>query len=215
MNYDLSRIILCTFFFMVLINGFNLIDGTNSLCSLNFLIISILSYLIIHNLNISFIKHELNIFIIIITIFLISNFFGLNFLGDGGAYGIGFLLGYILVKTSLIDSSISPYFIANLFWYPAFENLFSILRRTFTYKNNYLPDNEHLHQLIYKFFVKKNFIKKNFLLSSLVGLTINLILVINYSIGYIFLSNTVVQIALIVGGVVLYLLTYYSLAEKK
>lgn len=215
MNYDLSRIILCTFFFMVLINGFNLIDGTNSLCSLNFLIISILSYLIIHNLNISFIEHELNIFILILAIFLISNFFGLNFLGDGGAYGIGFLLGYILVKISLIDSSISPYFIANLFWYPAFENLFSILRRTFTYKNNYLPDNEHLHQLIYKFFVKKNFIKKNFLLSSLVGLIINLILVINYSIGYIFLNNTVVQITLIMGGVILYLLTYYSLAEKK
>ncbi|MDB9747112.1 hypothetical protein OAB07_03480, partial [Candidatus Pelagibacter sp.] len=104
---------------------------------------------------------------------------------------------------------------ANLFWYPAFENLFSILRRTFTYKNNYLPDNEHLHQLIYKFFVKKNFIKKNFLLSSLVGLIINLILVINYSIGYIFLNNTVVQITLIMGGVILYLLTYYSLAEKK
>ena len=214
MGHDLSRIILCTFFFMVLINGFNLIDGANSLCTLNFLIISIFSYLIIHNLNISFINNELNIFIIPIGIFFILNFFGLNFLGDGAAYGIGFLLGYILVKISLIDNSISPYFIANLFWYPAFENLFSILRRAFTYKNNYLPDNKHLHQLIYKFFKKKNFIKKNFLLSSSVGLIINLILLINYSIGYIYLSNTIVQITLIVSCVILYLITYYSLAKK-
>ncbi len=214
MSYDLSRVILCTFFFMVLINGFNLIDGTNSLCSLNFLIILIFIYLIIQKLNIDFINNELSIFIIPITVFLILNIFGFNFLGDGAAYGISFLLGYFLVKISLMDNSISPYFIANLFWYPAFENLFSILRRTFTYKNNYLPDNEHLHQLIYKFFKKKNFIKKNFLLSSSVGLIINLMLMINYSIGYIYLSNTVVQVTLITSGVILYLLIYYSLAKK-
>jgi UDP-N-acetylmuramyl pentapeptide phosphotransferase/UDP-N-acetylglucosamine-1-phosphate transferase len=55
MNYDLTRILICTFFFMVLINGFNLIDGTNCLCSLNFLIISFFLYLLIKNSNTSFI----------------------------------------------------------------------------------------------------------------------------------------------------------------
>ena len=45
---------------------------------------------------------------------------------------------------------ISPYYIANLFWYPAFENLFSVLRRTSKNINNYLPDNDHLHHLILK-----------------------------------------------------------------
>ena len=214
MNYDLSRIMMCTFFFMVLINGYNLIDGTNSLCTLNFLIISIFTYLIINKMNISFINHELNILIIFMVIFFILNFFGLNFLGDGAAYGIGFLLGYILVKISLVEQSISPYYIANLFWYPAFENLFSISRRVFKRINNYLPDNEHLHHLIYKYLKKKKFVEKNFLLSSFVGLIINFVLMINYLIGYIYLTNTVVQSVLIVSGVLLYLVVYYSLAKK-
>ena len=214
MDHDLLRIIICTFFFMVLINGFNLIDGTNSLCSLNFLIISIFTYLIINKMNIDFINNELNILIILILIFFTFNFFGRNFLGDGAAYGIGFLLGYILVKVSLIDQSISPYYIANLFWYPAFENLFSIIRRTFKSINNYLPDNDHLHHLIYKYLKKKDYIKKKFLLSSLVGLIINFVLIINYSIGYIYLTNTVVQSVLIISGVFLYLVVYYSLIKK-
>ena len=109
-------------------------------------------------MNIDLISYEINFLIIFIAIFLILNFFGLNFLGDGAAYGIGFLIGYILVKISLIDQSISPYYIANLLWYPAFENLFSILRRTFKSNNNYLPD-RCLHHLIYKFFIKKIFLK--------------------------------------------------------
>ena len=214
MIYDFPRIIICTFFFMVLINGYNLIDGTNCLCTLNFLIILLFIYFTIHKMNIDFISYEINFLIIFIAIFLILNFFGLNFLGDGAAYGIGFLIGYILVKISLIDQSISPYYIANLLWYPAFENLFSILRRTFKSNNNYLPDNDHLHHLIYKFFIKKKYFLKNFLQSSIVGILINFVLLFSYLIGYLYLTNTVIQSILIFIGVSLYLIAYYSLAKK-
>jgi UDP-N-acetylmuramyl pentapeptide phosphotransferase/UDP-N-acetylglucosamine-1-phosphate transferase len=197
MSNNFFRIIICTFFFMVLINGYNLIDGTNSLCSLNFLISCVFTYLVINKIQIYFLNYELSVLIIILTIFFIFNFLGLNFLGDGAAYGVSFFLGYIFVKISLLDQSISPYFIANIFWYPAFENLFSILRRRSTGMNNYLPDNNHLHHLIYKYFKKLNFIKKNFLLSSFVGLSINSVLIMNYSIGYFFISNTILQVILI------------------
>ena len=214
MIYDFPRIIICTFFFMVLINGYNLMDGTNCLCTLNFLIILLFIYFTIHKMNIDFISYEINFLTIFIAIFLILNFFGLNFLGDGAAYGIGFLIGYILVKISLIDQSISPYYIANLLWYPAFENLFSILRRTFKSNNNYLPDNDHLHHLIYKFFIKKKYFLKNFLQSSIVGILINFVLLFSYLIGYLYLTNTVIQSILIFIGVSLYLIAYYSLAKK-
>ena len=167
MNYNLTRILLCTFFFMVLINGFNFIDGTNCLCPLNLLIISIFTILLIESLNMRYMNNELIILIIALLIFLFLNFFGKNFLGDGAVYGLSFLLGFILLKLSLIDNSISPYFIANLLWYPAFENLFSILRRSFFKTNNYLPDNDHLHQLIFKFFKKKILQKKIFYLARL------------------------------------------------
>ena len=92
------------------------------------------------------------------------------------------------------DNKISPYFIANLLWYPAFENLFSILRRLFYNKKNYLPDNLHLHQLVYKFIKKKNFFKKNYLLSSVTGILLNMYLFLIFTIGYKFYSETYIQI---------------------
>ena len=85
-------------FFMVLINGFNLIDGTNCLCSLNLFLILTFIFLLINTLNINYLNTELKILLIPLSIFLIFNFFGYNFLGDGAAYGLGFLIGYILVK---------------------------------------------------------------------------------------------------------------------
>lgn len=214
MEFNYSRILISTFFFLVLINGYNLIDGTNSLCSLNFLVISIFIYLMINRMNSDFIEEKFAIFIILIFVFFLFNFFGLNFLGDGAAYGLGFFLGYFLVNISLINQSISPYFIANLLWYPAFENLFSIVRRTIKNANNYLPDNKHLHHLMYKYLKKKNTFKKNFLLSTSVGLIINLILIINYSIGYNYITNTPVQCLLILFNIFLYMLVYYNLAKK-
>ena len=213
MNYNFVRIIICSFFFMVLINGFNLIDGTNCLSTLNFSIILFFIYLLSHNTNLNLFNHELILMIFATLIFVIFNFFGKNFLGDGGAYGLGFLLGFILVKISLSNHSISPYFVANLLWYPAFENLFSIMRRRFHKKNNYLPDNNHLHQLIFKYLRKKNFIKKNFLLSSIVGIIINMYLFIVYLSGYFFYSETNVQVALILTSIALYLLFYYRLTK--
>ena len=214
MDYDLSRVLLCTFFFMVLINGYNLIDGTNCLSSLNFLIIILFMFLVADNLNIDYANKELMILAIMLLIFLIFNFFGKNFLGDGAVYGLSFLLGYILLEISLSNNSISPYFVANLLWYPAFENLFSILRRNVTKKNNYLPDNDHLHHLIFKFYKKKGIIKKDILISSLIGIFINFILLINYLVGYKYYNHTWIQIILIFTGIILYLLSYYSLKKK-
>ena len=77
---------------MVLINGFNLIDGTNCLCSLNFLIISIFIFFLMDKLNINFMNFEILIIIISLSIFFVIFIFGKNFLGDGAAYGISFLL---------------------------------------------------------------------------------------------------------------------------
>ena len=214
MNSNFTRILLCSFFFMVLINGYNLIDGTNCLSSLNFLIVIIFIILIINNLNIEYVFKELSVLLIALFIFSIFNFFGKNFLGDGAVYGLGFLLGYTLLEISLKNSLVSPYFVAHLLWYPAFENLFSIMRRSLSKKNNYLADNDHLHHLIFKFMKKKKIIKKDILISSLIGVFVNFILLINYFVGYIYYSHSWIQIVLILCGIIVYLISYYVLQKK-
>ena len=51
------------------------------------------------------------------------------FMGDSGAYVLGTICGYLLIKVHGENQEISPYFIILLFWYPCFENLFSIIRK--------------------------------------------------------------------------------------
>ena len=146
-------------------------------------------------------------------IFVIFNFFGKNFLGDGAVYGVSFLIGYFLVKISSLDDNISPYFIANLLWYPALENLFTILRRSFNGDKNYLPDNKHLHQMIFKFINQKKIFKQKFLCSSITGISINTFLLVLYTIGYFFKDQTYVQVYLIITGVLVYLFFYLILIK--
>ena len=211
MNNSFLRILIVSFFFLVLINGYNFIDGVNLLCLLNFTIILFFVYLLQHH-NIDIVlANKIKLFILSFFIFITGNFFGKFFLGDGGIYGLSFFVGILLVELSLNNNLVSPYFIANLFWYPAFENLFSIIRRISQQKKNYLPDNLHLHQILYKFFYKKKIFNKKYLLSSFIGIIINLYLLIMNSLGFLFYTNTKIQIFLILFSSVIYLYLYMKL----
>ena len=56
-------------------------------------------------------------------------FFNKLYLGDSGSYLLGLLFAIYLIDTYQINDSMSSLFIISLLWYPAFENLFSILRK--------------------------------------------------------------------------------------
>ena len=212
MTNNIFRILLITFFLLVLINGFNFIDGTNNLCSLNFLIV--LSFIGIFYFKFGYFEKFNQIIILIqaVFVFTIFNFFGKNFLGDGGVYGLSFFIGYSFTELSILEPDISPYFIANLLWYPAFENLFSIVRRIFVKKKNYLADNDHLHHLIYKFLSKK-IVKKKYIISSLCGIIINSMLIISYILGYFHYSETYIQVIIILINIILYSFLYLKLKK--
>ena len=90
MENKLFNILIVSFFFLVLINGFNFIDGVNNLSSLNYLIILIFIYLLCENTNIYHLKNSILVFILATAIFVFFNFFGKNFLGDGAIYGLSF-----------------------------------------------------------------------------------------------------------------------------
>ena len=215
MNNQILRVLIVSFFIVVLINGFNFIDGVNNLCSLNILLIIFFLFLTTKNLTTLNYGISFNALIISMLVFVIFNFFGKNFLGDGGVYGLSFFLAIIIIKVSLISPQISPYFIANLLWYPALENLFSIFRRTFYEKKKYEADNEHLHQLLFKYLNRKKIIKQKYLLSSFVGILINFYLIIIYFLGYLNYSDTKHQLILILLITISYLGIYFFLKKNK
>lgn len=88
--------------------------------------------------------------------FLIWNYpRGHIFLGDGGAYFLGFLIGEISVLLVVRHPEVSPWFPMLLVIYPVFETLFSIYRKkVLRGMSPGVPDGVHLHMLVYKRLVR-------------------------------------------------------------
>ena len=84
--------------------------------------------------------------------FFVWNFpAGLIFLGDGGAYFLGFYLAEIGILLIARNPDVSPLFPLMVCIYPVFETVFSIYRRKIVRDvPPGLPDGIHLHSLIYR-----------------------------------------------------------------
>ena len=150
-NYYINFIFV-TFCILIIINGYNFIDGINTLATGN-LIICITSIILISDINNLNLDQDLILSVLMILIVIFSfNFFGKSFLGDSGAYSIGFFISIMLINFYFENYGlISPYYIASLIWYPALENLFSIIRSRLNKKKVSQPDNKHFHQLLYSY----------------------------------------------------------------
>ncbi len=135
-----------------LANAYNIIDGFNGLSSM----VSIITLLALG--YISFIVGDITLLRLSLLMasaifgFLIWNYpRGLIFLGDGGAYLIGFWVAMISVLLIARNSLVSPWFALMVHAYPILETLFTIYRRKIHQgKNPGLPDGIHLHSLIYR-----------------------------------------------------------------
>jgi UDP-N-acetylmuramyl pentapeptide phosphotransferase/UDP-N-acetylglucosamine-1-phosphate transferase len=76
---------------------------------------------------------------------------GLIFLGDGGAYFLGFLVAELSILLLVRNPTVSPLFPLLVCVYPVFETLFSIYRRrVIRAVPPSMPDGIHLHSLIYR-----------------------------------------------------------------
>ena len=161
LNIFLIKLFFTLFCILVLINGTNFIDGVNTLVIGYFILVfsNILYLSDIYNFDLD--KLFVSTCLISLSVIYIFNFFGKMFLGDGGAYLISFVAGVILIKFSNDNYLVSPYYIMALLWYPAYENLFSIVRKKILKKPPSTPDNEHLHQLIFLYLNKSFNIDKN------------------------------------------------------
>ncbi len=195
------------FCILVLLNGSNFIDGNNCL-SIGYFLIIFFTIQILINENIIFYEiSEFQSFIIILLILFIFNFFNKVYLGDGGIYLLSIFICYTLIKIYNINNTISPYFIVNLLWYPAFEILFSLIRKVKNKFSPMIPDTMHLHQLIFYFYRKKLKSQKKYI-NSLTGISINIYHIIIFYLCSINIFNTKIQILLLLFSVTIYLLSY-------
>jgi len=213
LNIFFIKLFFTSFCILVLINGTNFIDGVNTL---------VVGYFILVASNVLYLTevNDLDLDILLVSTCLISlvviyifNFFGKIYLGDGGAYLISFAIGVTLIKFSNDNYLVSPYYIVALLWYPAYENLFSIIRKKILKKTPSTPDNEHLHQFIYLYLDKLFNIDKNF------SNTLSGVLICLYNLFYFLFifdeyNQTETLAYSIIFNVLFYNLLYFLLRKK-
>ena len=210
-HFNILFVLLC---FLVLINGTNFIDGNNG--------ISLGYYLIIFSLMLALINDQIIIystnffisFLIVLFVLLIFNLFNKLYIGDSGAYLLSVFSGYILIDIINQNQNLSPYFIVNIFWYPAFEILFSLIRKI-KYKFSPLkPDTNHLHQLLFFYYLKKISLSKSFL-NSITGISINIFNGLILFFASLNLNNTKIQLAFTLLSLTIYIIVYFILSKFK
>ena len=202
------------FCLLVITNGTNFIDGLNGLVLGYFilLLITIYNLQLYENLNIT--QFEILYFMACLFFLLLFNFFNKLYIGDSGSYLLGFSFGIFLIAIYESNSTISPFFIVLLLWYPCFENLFSIIRK---YRFNTSPlksDNKHLHQMLF-YFIKKRFGLTSLSSNNLCSILINTFNILTISTGTINIFNTQFQILVIFFNIIFYIIVYLQLFDYR
>ncbi len=133
-------------------NAINIIDGFNGLAGgVSFLILGALA-IIADQVGDGALMMVLLGFMGAIAGFLLLNFpRGKLFLGDGGAYLVGFLVGACAVLLPMRNPDVSPWTAIVVCAYPLLEVLFSMYRKG--KRKGYSPtqpDGVHLHMLVYR-----------------------------------------------------------------
>ena len=201
------------FCILILINGSNFIDGVNTLASTYYLIVFGCFFYIKYNYYPEADILIEKIIILTLFIFLIFNFFGKAYLGDSGAYLLAFIAAIVSINFVNQYITVSPYFIVCLLWYPAYENLFSIIRKKIQKFSPSKPDNQHFHQLLF-IFLEKKFKSSRKITNTLTGITINSYNFFIFMFAVNFHSETKYLVSVIILNILVYSFVYIFLKKN-
>jgi UDP-N-acetylmuramyl pentapeptide phosphotransferase/UDP-N-acetylglucosamine-1-phosphate transferase len=133
-------------------NAVNIIDGFNGLASVVTICMLVSLGYVAWQVNDTFVLVAALIVAGAAAGFLVWNYpVGWIFLGDGGAYFLGFMLGELSILLVMRNPQVSTWYAVLLLIYPVFETLFSVYRRLFLRGlSPGTPDGIHLHSLIFR-----------------------------------------------------------------
>jgi UDP-N-acetylmuramyl pentapeptide phosphotransferase/UDP-N-acetylglucosamine-1-phosphate transferase len=172
MQFTFFSVLFTSFAIGGVANSINIIDGFNGYASLTCTIAFIGFGLIAFQVG----DQNLSLVSIILAasvwgFFLVNWPFGKLFLGDGGAYFLGFALAWIAVLLIERNPSVSAFSALVICILPITEVIFSIFRRIVRNEHPGKPDRLHFHSLLKRRYVSKWFVKwHNLSRNSLVGI---------------------------------------------
>jgi UDP-N-acetylmuramyl pentapeptide phosphotransferase/UDP-N-acetylglucosamine-1-phosphate transferase len=202
-------------------NAINIIDGFNGLaCSAVVIMAAALGYLAWQAGDMFVLKLALLGIGVTLGFMLVNYPTGSLFLGDGGAYFLGFWIAEIAVLLLVRNPAINAWQVLSICAYPVIEVLFSIYRRKFVRKSTPgAADGLHLHTLIYRRVVSRLFAhsdrrkpwRRNAAVACFFGPCIGLLAMIS-----VFAGGTIPgAVAIVIAQVLLYIAVYKRLVRGR
>lgn len=198
-------------------NAINIIDGFNGLstftCTVAFVGAAVIAYQV-GDTNLSIVCVLLSA--CVWGLFWVNWPFGKIFLGDGGAYFLGFALAWVSILLIERNNSVSAFSALLICILPITEVIYSMCRRWLYKKNIAEPDRQHLHSLLNSNYIEKKFQKYSTLTkNSIVGLAIGLMNVPPVVLASINYKSTMHCIVNIILMVIFYAYTYEKIKKIK
>ena len=133
-------------------NAFNIIDGFNGLASgCAVIMLSAMGLLSVHLGDVQLANVCLILAASVLGLLLVNWPFGKLFLGDGGAYFVGFSVAWVAVMLLDRHSQVSAFCPLLICAYPVLEVAFSVRRRKARRQPLAEPDNLHLHSVVHRY----------------------------------------------------------------
>ncbi|MCF7728090.1 MraY family glycosyltransferase [Sulfitobacter sp. M22] len=130
-------------------NGFNMIDGVNGLSSFTAIGAALgLAFISFQSGYTEMVPLTLFLASVVLGFFVLNYPFGLIFLGDGGAYTLGFILSWFGVFILINAPDVSPWAVLLTMFWPVADMVLSIYRRSRSKAATMTPDRLHVHQMV-------------------------------------------------------------------
>jgi UDP-GlcNAc:undecaprenyl-phosphate GlcNAc-1-phosphate transferase len=130
-------------------NGFNLIDGVNGLAALTAMVAAAALGMIAYQGGYDVMVVLASMLAACVFGFFLLNYpFGLIFLGDAGAYTLGFVLSWFGIAILEHVSEASPWAILLTMFWPIADTVLAIYRRLNRAAPMMHPDHLHMHQIV-------------------------------------------------------------------
>jgi UDP-N-acetylmuramyl pentapeptide phosphotransferase/UDP-N-acetylglucosamine-1-phosphate transferase len=130
-------------------NAINIIDGFHGLAAGTVIVILLGFAYVAHGSKDTELLNFSLLLAAVVAGFLIVNYpFGKIFLGDGGAFLLGFFVAQIAIMLPMRNPEVSPWVSLLICAYPVVEVLYSMSRRRREKRPSGSADDQHLHTLI-------------------------------------------------------------------
>lgn len=189
-----------------LMNAVNIIDGFNGLAS-GMLLLILFSFMITaFNVgDIEIFEGALTVFFATLAFFTVNFPKGKIFLGDGGAYMLGFVTAVMGIFLAGNHDDVSPWYILAVLIYPVWEVVFSIIRKLGAGRSPLEPDAHHMHMLIYRHITRNNPLTSAVIFLSVLPFTV---------LSTLYSNNSGMNFKIALSFIICYTLFYYLLFKK-